>query len=177
MPRPADLPPGPVVLYLGTLHRDRLDVDLTAALARALQGRARLVLVGPVALDREDQALLSSAGALLLGPREHTAVPAYLTHADVLVVPHVVTPFTDSLDPIKVYEYLAAARPVVSTPVAGFRDLTEAHVSVVEPASFVSAVERELAAGPTVIASRTVPTWNERADAMAAVLAALTPVG
>ena len=60
---------------------------------------------------------------MLLGPREHTAVPAYLTNADVLVVPHVVTPFTDSLDPIKVYEYLAAARPVVSTPVAGFREV------------------------------------------------------
>ena len=123
LPRPADLPSGPVVLYLGTLHRDRLDVELTAELARSLGNQARVVLVGPVALDHDDQALLSSAGALLLGPREHTTVPAYLTNADVLVVPHVVTPFTDSLDPIKVYEYLAAARPVVSTPVAGFREV------------------------------------------------------
>ena len=61
----------------------------------------------------------------------HTTVPAYLKNADVLVVPHVVTGFTDSLDPIKVYEYLAAGLPVVSTPVAGFREIGLAHVSVV----------------------------------------------
>ena len=81
------------------------------------------MLVGPVALDAADQTLLTGAGAVLLGAREHTTIPAYLKNADVLVVPHVVTEFTDSLDPIKVYEYLAAARPVVSTPVAGFREL------------------------------------------------------
>jgi hypothetical protein len=32
-PRPDDLPPGPVVLYVGTLHRDGPDVELCAALA------------------------------------------------------------------------------------------------------------------------------------------------
>ena len=32
-PRPEDLPSGPVVLYVGTLHRDRLDVDLCVTLA------------------------------------------------------------------------------------------------------------------------------------------------
>ena len=120
-PRPADLPAGPAVLYVGTLHRDRFDVDLGAALAEGLRGSATFVLVGPVALEDADETLLTGSGAVLLGSREHTTIPAYLKSADVLVVPHVVTGFTDSLDPIKVYEYLAAARPVVSTPVAGFR--------------------------------------------------------
>ena len=52
----------------------------------------------------------------------------YLQHADVLVVPHVVTSFTDSLDPIKLYEYQAVGRPVVSTPVAGFRDADDPRI-------------------------------------------------
>ena len=42
---------------------------------------------------------------------------AYLQHADVLVVPHLVNAFTDSLDPIKLYEYQAVDKPVISTPV------------------------------------------------------------
>ena len=63
-------------------------------------------------------------------------MPAYLQHADVLVVPHVVTPFTDSLDPIKLYEYQAAGRPVVSTPVAGFRDAVDELVTVADAAAF-----------------------------------------
>ena len=137
-PRPDDLPPGSVVLYVGTLHRDRLDVELCAALAMQEYGDLRPV--GPVALDAPDQTRLADAGGVLLGGREHTTIPAYLKSADVLVVPHVVTEFTDSLDPIKVYEYLAAARPVVSTPVAGFRDLPPGSVGIAAPAAFVDAV-------------------------------------
>ena len=43
--------------------------------------------------------------------------------ADVIIVPHLRTPFTESLDPIKAYECRAVGRPVVATDVAGFRDL------------------------------------------------------
>lgn len=99
--RPADLPGGAVAVYVGTLHGDRLDVDLCAATARALQGTGHLVLVGPNALATEQRSRLEATGVVMLGARPSADVPAYLQHADVLVVPHVVTPFTDSLDPIK----------------------------------------------------------------------------
>jgi glycosyltransferase involved in cell wall biosynthesis len=146
--RPADLPEPPVALYAGTLHADRLDVDLCVDLCEALAGLAggpgRLVLVGPDALDHRDSQRLREAGALVLGARPSTDVPAYLQHADVLVVPHVVTPFTDSLDPIKLYEYAAAARPVVSTPVAGFRDSDDPLVRSADGAGFILAVAETL---------------------------------
>jgi glycosyltransferase involved in cell wall biosynthesis len=169
-PRPTDLPRGPVVLYVGTLHRDRLDVDLSAELAQGLRGAATFVLVGPVALDTADQTLLTDAGAVLLGAREHVTIPAYLKNADVLVVPHVVTDFTDSLDPIKVYEYLAAGRPVVSTPVAGFRELDRAHATVVESADLPAAVSKALTDTPATATLATVPSWGERALSMREVI-------
>ena len=167
--RPGDLPSGPVVLYVGTLHRDRLDVDLCASLAAGLRGTASFVLVGPVALDAADRDLLADAGILLLGAREHTAIPAYLKNADVLVVPHVVTEFTDSLDPIKVYEYLAAGRPVVSTPVAGFREVDLPQVAIVSSDGMVERT-REFLAAPPVVGAVDVPSWQERAVVMRAVV-------
>ena len=120
--RPADLPAGRTAVYVGTLHRDRLDVELCVDVARGLAGTGSLVLVGPNALSDADTTLLRDSGVVLLGARSRDEVPAYLQHADVLVVPHVVSDFTESLDPIKLYEYQAVGRPVVSTPVAGFRD-------------------------------------------------------
>ena len=63
------------------------------------------------------------ANVHLLGPVPYDQVPAFLQHADVVIIPHLVNPFTESLDPIKAYECLAAGRPTVATPVAGFRDL------------------------------------------------------
>jgi len=177
--RPADLPTGPVAAYVGTLHADRLDLELCAATGAALRGCATLVLVGPDALLPEQRSRLVDAGVVLLGARPSKEVPAYLQHADVLLVPHVVTPFTDSLDPIKLYEYQASGRPVVATPVAGFRDVEDELVTTVPADAFVAAVLKGL--GPDRATGVPAPDpgrvgaadWARRVDEMAEVLARL----
>jgi teichuronic acid biosynthesis glycosyltransferase TuaH len=95
-------------------------------------------------------------------------VPAWLVAMHALVLPHVVTDFTLSLDAIKAYEYLAAGKPIVATPTSGFQDLEAAGLSVVDAGIFVAAVAEALAGDPTF--SRSVPTWADRAREFAAVL-------
>jgi hypothetical protein len=87
-------------------------------------------------------------------------------------VPHVVNAFTDSLDPIKVYEYLAAGRPIVSTPVAGFRELDRALVSVVPATELADRVREVLSWPPAMPGSDepAVPSWDDRASAMRRVI-------
>ena len=165
--RPADLPDGAVALYVGTVHTDRMDLDLLAATARALAGTASVVCVGPAPLAPTDATAVTAAGVRLLGPRPAETIPAYLRHADVLVVPHAVTPFTDSLDPIKRYEYQAAGRPVVATPVAGFADSGMPRLTVAARADFPAAVAAALAATLEVTQAlppvdKSVPTWSSR---------------
>lgn len=169
LPRPADLPPPPVAVYVGTLHEDRLDVDLVGRLAVARPDLA-VVLVGPNALAEASTLRLSDLGNVhLLGPRPYPEVPAYLQHADLVVVPHVVSPFTESLDPIKAYECLAVGRPVVATPVAGFRDVG-APVRCASDGAFVDAVDDVLGSAPLPDDPRPVPSWAERAEAFDAQL-------
>ncbi|MCD2441022.1 glycosyltransferase [Agromyces sp. SYSU K20354] len=171
-PRPSDLPEGPVALYLGTVHPDRIDVDLGEATARALGSAGTLVLVGPNLLAPDQADRLRKAGAQLLGPRPRDAVIGYLQHADVLVVPHVVTEFTDSLDPIKLYEYQAVGRPVVSTPVAGFRDADDPRITIDAGDAFAAAVAAAVPAASRFPegAERAVADWSDRVSAMSAVL-------
>jgi glycosyltransferase involved in cell wall biosynthesis len=171
-PRPADLPEGPVALYVGTLHADRLDVGLCVRTAAALAAvRGRLVLLGPDALEEDERRRLTTAGVVLLGARPFDTVPGYVTHADVLVVPHVVDAFTDSLDPLKLYEYRAAGRPVVATPVAGFRDTTDPAVRSLPATYFPAAVVAATrAAAPRREPPADLPTWEQQAALMAAVL-------
>lgn len=169
-PRPADLPDGRCAVYVGTLHADRLDVGLCARTARALPADATLVLVGPDALTPDQRNLLRRNGVHITGARPREAVPGYLQHADVLTVPHLVDPFTAGLDPLKRYEYAAAGRPVVSTPVAGFAD--DAATSVVSAERFPATVAATVARGrPTEQIGEPVPDWSERVTAMAEVLA------
>lgn len=175
-PRPADLPAVSAV-YVGTLHRDRLDLDVCVETARLLAGRGRVVVVGPDALDPSDSARLRDAGVVVLGARRHDEVVAYLQHADVLLVPHIVSPFTDSLDPIKLYEYAAVGRPVVSTPVAGFRDVADPRVRLAEASAFPAAVAALLPATSRFPdgADEDAPDWGDRAAAIRAVIDRMPP--
>jgi glycosyltransferase involved in cell wall biosynthesis len=177
-PRPVDLPDpaeGPVAVYVGTLHTDRLDVDLVVRLATERPDLA-VVLVGPDSLDADAAARLATRPNVhRLGARAYAAVPGYLQHADVVIVPHVVTPFTESLDPIKAYECRAVGRPTVATPVAGFRSLGPPVVCA--PAeSFVAEVGRVLAEppalGPGPGPGPELAGWADRARQFAAQLEA-----
>jgi glycosyltransferase involved in cell wall biosynthesis len=165
-PRPADLPEAPTAVYVGTLHDERIDVPLVEELARTLD--LTIALVGPDALSVASGRLLRLAGARLLGPRPYADVPAYLQHADVVIVPHLVTAFTESLDPIKAYECLAVGTPTVATPVAGFRELGGC-VQTAPRESFSAAVAAALEHSRTE-SSLDDATWDARCDAFATLL-------
>lgn len=177
--RPADLPAGGTAVYVGTLHADRLDVGLCEETARALDGVGTLVLVGPVALERPDVDRLRRAGVVMLGARPFGEVPAYLQHAEALVVPHVVDEFTDSLDPLKLYEYRAVGRPVVSTPVAGFRDTGDPRVAVAGREDFAAAVRDALTVPARAPAAaedadaEPIPSWTRQVALMSGVVDAV----
>ncbi len=163
--RPADLPSAPLALYVGTLHEDRLDVDLLLDAACRLPD-LNLVLVGPNALSNRSTERLEAAGNVqIMGARSFEEVPAYLQHATVVIVPHVVSEFTESLDPIKAYESLAIATPTLATPVAGFREL-EGSVTIAEPAEYVSALRRIVDGSAPVshpVRNAQLPNWSDRA--------------
>ena len=172
LPRPADLPAGPTAVYVGTLHEDRLDVDLVVRTAETIAADGgSIVLVGPDALaTRNTELLTSHPDVAVLGPRPFRDIPAYLQHATSLIVPHVVDAFTDSLDPIKLYEYRAVGRPIVSTPVAGFRDLEGEGILLAARADFPLAVAAALRENAPTLTVADVPDWSDRVDDYARVL-------
>lgn len=178
--RPEDLPDAPIALYVGTLHEDRLDVELVVACAQRLaENGGRLVLVGPNALTAQNTSRLKATSTVvMLGSRPKESIPSYLQHANALIVPHIVDDFTDSLDPIKLYEYLAVGRPIVSTPVAGFRDEAGTPGLVVASGDeFVDAVAAELTEWLPTIERDGVPDWSDRGTEMSAVIRRLLAQG
>ncbi|GAA5212234.1 glycosyltransferase [Microbacterium kyungheense] len=171
--RPADMPGGPTATYIGTLHEDRLDVELLVRTADALGTEGRILLVGPNSLaEANTERLRSHPRIVMLGARPWTDIPAYLQHSEVLLVPHLVNAFTESLDPLKLYEYRAVGRPVVSTAVAGFRDVG-AGVAAVSGAVFPSAVAAATYAHLPTQQYDGIPDWADRVAEFADVLADL----
>jgi glycosyltransferase involved in cell wall biosynthesis len=167
--RPEDLPAPPVASYVGSLHESRIDVELVVEVARSLT-HVNLAFVGPNALTPESQAALDVLpNVFLLGPRPYDDVPAYLQHSDAVIIPHRICAFTDSLDPIKVYECLAVDTPAVATRVAGFRDHDDV-LHVVDRDAFTQRVADLLSEPRRNGKNVAAPSWEQRAVAFEAVL-------
>lgn len=110
-PRPADLPPGPVIGFFGLLS-EWLDQPLLVRLARAFPG-ASLVLIGKA--DVGVDLLKAEPNIILAGPRPFADLARYVAHFDVGLIPFRVNDLTRAVNPIKLREMMAAGCPVVST--------------------------------------------------------------
>jgi len=153
-------------VYVGTLHTNRLDVDLVEAVAH---DAATIVhLVGPDHLDDASRARLLAAGVVIHGPVPSADVPSWLVAADVLICPHVVDDFTMSLDAIKTHEYLATDEPIVATASCGFQSIAAPGLTVAGSTAFVTGVRAMAGTGP--FERPAPPSWDERAAEFAAVL-------
>jgi glycosyltransferase involved in cell wall biosynthesis len=172
-PRPADLPLGRIALYAGTAHDARIDVALVTDLANALPD-ARVVFVGPNALSQSSRLLLEqTTNVVFLGPRPYQDLPGYLQHADVVIIPHRVSPFMESLDPIKAYECMAISTPTVATPLPGFREHSDV-LNVVARDDFPACVARVMEGDSRARAraQHDPPSWDDRADVFETALRA-----
>lgn len=106
--------PQPVLGYFGVID-ERIDYDLIASLAEAMPD-ASIVMVGPVV--KVDPASLPQAPNIRwLGQRDYEDLPGYLKGFNVCLMPFALNEATEFINPTKTLEYMAAAKPIISTAV------------------------------------------------------------
>ena len=164
----------PVFGYTGTIHGDRVDVNLIASVAQAYPA-ATIAMVGPNLLDQAEQQLLHRfSNIVFTGSQPYADLPDIMRAFDVCMVPHLVTPFTESLNPIKLWEYLAAGKPIVSTNVAGFRDYPNLVSVAATTDDFVSLLALTSSESLDLPAQRQAAsrqhTWDQRIETVEALL-------
>jgi glycosyltransferase involved in cell wall biosynthesis len=110
----------------------------------------------------------------LLGPRPYAELPCYLKGFDVALLPSARNEYTDSMFPMKFFEYLAAGRPVVSVALPALGAFRHAAALADSPESFIAAVEDALAGAAPPLETRLAlareHTWDARLDRMLALL-------
>jgi glycosyltransferase involved in cell wall biosynthesis len=138
------------------------------------------VVIGPELASASEagrslQRLKALPNVHLLGRRDLPSLPSYLKGVDACLIPYVLSENKLLADPLKVYEYLAAGKPVISKRLPTLAWLGEAVAGAEGADEWVAAIEQELNGdSPARIARRQeiarANTWDDRIRRISAAL-------
>jgi glycosyltransferase involved in cell wall biosynthesis len=135
--------PEPRIGFVGFVD-GRLDTKLYESLA-ALKPEWSFVIVGPFDEKKLDLSRLRHmSNVYFLGKRTLAELPAYLKGFSVCTIPYIRNRLSDSIFPLKLFEYLAAGRQVVATALPDLQPFTRYIRIADSPQAFLTALELSL---------------------------------
>jgi len=135
----------PIAGYYGALAK-WFDYDLIDEVARRRPDWS-FVLIGPMLDDSlTGKALLDRPNVFWAGPRSYHTLSGYLRCFDVAMIPFQINAITLATSPLKLYEYLAGGKPVVTTPLPECEAFPEVWIAR-DAGGFSRALDAALEAG------------------------------
>ncbi len=162
-----------IIGYYGAIA-EWFDLDLVEKVATAYPDACVLLIGGDTVKARERLARLPNV--VMTGEVPYERLPHYLYGFDLCILPFRVIPLTLATNPVKVYEYLSAGKPVVSVDLPEIQQFGDCVACAATHEDFVAAVGRELAvrADTEAEAKRRAfaaeQTWDHRVDAFCVAL-------
>lgn len=162
---------GPRAGFIGGIDAHTFDPELFVRVARAMPD-VQFIMVGACSLP---EGWCPLRNVHFLGQRPYDQVAAYMASCDVLIMPWNCSPWIQACNPVKLKEYLAVGRPVVTTPFFELRNY-EGLMSVAASAdAFAAAIREALQRTPDpdrLRARVSEHTWNAKRRDVERALAA-----
>jgi glycosyltransferase involved in cell wall biosynthesis len=166
---------GKVVGYIGVVDF-RLDAELLAYMAERRPDWS-FPIIGPVKGDTQGlDRLRELRNVRFFGNRPIAQLPAYLKAMDVGLIPYVLNDFTHHIFPLKLYEYMAAGKPIVATDMEEMRAYDGNGLTIARSnEEFLAAVDRAIAGDtPELAAQRSsaaaTESWDHRVEEVSRIL-------
>jgi glycosyltransferase involved in cell wall biosynthesis len=163
--RAADLPSGkPIAGFYGSIAA-WIDLDLLLNLAQQMPDW-NFVLIGTAHVDVTH--LESQSNIYFLGAKPHQQLPRYSRHWQVSLLPFHLNEQIMGCNPLKLLEYMATGKPIVSVDFPVVRDYGELVQLAFGAADFAQAIRRSLVESPELPVQRQLKvadeSWHSVAD-------------
>ena len=163
---------GPVIGYIGSVH-EWIDIDLIAWLARQ-RPQWSFLLVGHAAADVS--ALRALPNVRLAGAQPYPTLPQWAKAFDAAIIPYRMNRQVANANPLKLREYLATGKPVVSTYNPEIAKFSQWVRIAEDRDGFLAALDQALAedseaAAEARVAAVAAQTWDRRVDDVLATVA------
>ena len=156
--------------YLGSVD-ERVDYDLLEKLISTTP-QYNYVFVGRVTQSAYEKRLLVFPNVQMMGSQPPPTLPAWVQKFDVCLIPFLKNELTAGIYPLKINEYLAAGKPVVSTRFANLSDFETVVNIADDDDAFVKFVHKEFSSTDAArfrhFASQN--SWSARSKAFSKLL-------
>jgi glycosyltransferase involved in cell wall biosynthesis len=168
--------PHPLIGFIGSLQY-WIDFDLLRFLATS-RPYWSFALIGPVGRMAEVSKLADLPNVHLFGRQPYADLPSYVKAFDVCLNPYIVGEIAANCSPLKLYEYLASGKPIVSVDMPAAADF-EGVVSIGRTyAEVLAQIDRTLATpdpdgrlAAARMATATPHSWTCRVSALESAIA------
>ena len=160
--------PRPIVGFFGSIHNHTSNIDLLGKVAALLTDMS-FVFVGRVAVDVSG--LHDKKNVWLLGQKPYEKIPHYGKYYDVAIMPWNQNRWIEGCNPIKLKEYLALGKPIVSTPFPELENYRDVVYVAEDPEEFAECIKKALVEDndEQIVARRTKvesASWENKAQLM-----------
>ena len=174
-PRAADLPDdGRKIAGFYGAFLDRIDTDILRQAALDLPDW-HFVFIGKIS-QGEAADLITLPNTHFFGPRPHDALPGYVQHWDVSLLPFADCAMVRSMNPLKLREYLAAGTPIATVDFPALAPY-KSFVSLADPrknfGDAIRAASCDVSRNPARSNAMGKESWEARADDISAELGKL----
>lgn len=102
----------PIVMYYGALAK-WFDYELIKKIAKT--NKYSIVLFGIKYDESFDENIHGEENIYFLGARDYKVLKNYANKADILTIPFLINDITKATSPVKIFEYMALHKPIVTT--------------------------------------------------------------
>jgi len=138
--------PSPRIGFIGAISDYKVDFNLLRYVAKARPDWS-IVLIGKVGEGdpwTKTGLFRDIPNICFMGPRHYAELPCYLKGLDVTILPNVLNEYTESMFPMKFFEYLAAGKPVVSVDLPALREYRNIACIAKSPRDFIRGIDEAL---------------------------------
>jgi len=158
--------PRPIIGFYGGFAEHTTDIYLLEKVAELLPNKS-FVFIGQA--SHECDSLKARKNVWMLGQKAYEKIPFYGQCFDVAIMPWRQNSWIEACNPVKLKEYLALGKPVVSTPFNELNKYLDVVYEAKNPESFAQAIEKALAENKAeLISARRKKvqnaTWDSKAQ-------------
>lgn len=175
----------PHIGYIGKINV-RIDLELIYNIARN-EPCWQWVFIGPVEFSANKNLiniLMKLKNAHFLGEKRYSEIADYLNHLDVLTIPFVINEFTKNMNPLKLYQYLASGKPIVSTNLPEVAEFNRIYPNLIYISSsdseFTRMIDEAVKENDPKLKKQRIDiardnTWDKRAQLISGIINENTP--